>query len=264
MPPPPIVENVLGDQQRFLRVVQESLQVKRHFQLFMWLQGELQHFIPHEILIAAWGDFSLGLIHYDIVSALPGVRTSDLSGDDISPFLRRLFVRWLEQGMVPFSLVSETDLAVEELSRNGRLAPTMIGMRSALVHGIRDERGRHDCLYIALHSDHIPFECGKMLEMFLPYIDTALRQVSHLPTQCPAEEIEQPEEIFDSSLSTRELEIMEWVSRGKTNHEIGIILDISTFTVKNHLQRVFRKLDVTNRAQAVSAFKKMNNKLRRA
>ena len=48
------------------------------------------------------------------------------------------------------------------------------------------------------------------------------------------------------------MEIMEWVRMGKTNHEIGMILDISAFTVKNHMQRIFKKLDVMNRAQAVS------------
>ena len=53
-------------------------------------------------------------------------------------------------------------------------------------------------------------------------------------------------------LSTRELEIMEWVRQGKTNAEIGIILDISAFTVKNHMQRILKKLDVLNRAQAVA------------
>jgi DNA-binding CsgD family transcriptional regulator len=50
----------------------------------------------------------------------------------------------------------------------------------------------------------------------------------------------------------RELEIMDWVRKGKTNQEIGMILNISVFTVKNHLQRVFKKLDVLNRAQAVA------------
>ena len=39
---------------------------------------------------------------------------------------------------------------------------------------------------------------------------------------------------------------------GKTNDEIGSILDISTFTVKNHLQRIFKKIDVVNRSQAVA------------
>jgi DNA-binding CsgD family transcriptional regulator len=47
------------------------------------------------------------------------------------------------------------------------------------------------------------------------------------------------------------------VRNGKTNFEIGMILDISAFTVKNHLQRIFRKLDVVNRAQAVAKLSKM-------
>jgi len=44
------------------------------------------------------------------------------------------------------------------------------------------------------------------------------------------------------------------VRKGKTNQEIALILQISLFTVKNHLQRIFRKLDVLNRAQAVGKF----------
>lgn len=53
-------------------------------------------------------------------------------------------------------------------------------------------------------------------------------------------------------MSHRELEVMDWVRKGKTNQEIGMILDISAFTVKNHLQRIFRKANVLNRAQAVA------------
>ena len=56
-------------------------------------------------------------------------------------------------------------------------------------------------------------------------------------------------------MSERELEIMHWVALGKTNPEIGSILDISAFTVKNHMQRMFKKLNVTNRAQAVAKYK---------
>lgn len=248
------VDNLFEDQQRFLRVAQESLAVKRHFQLLLWLQGDLQHFVPHEVLVAAWGDFSLGLIHYDIMSALPGVRTGDLTGCDVSPLIRRLFDRWVAQGAAPFA-VNCNDGFVSEIQRGeGSLYPMLRDMRSALVHGIRDERGRHDCLYVALHSAEIPSGSGKMLEMFLPYIDTALRQVTHLPTQRQLEQATHTDDIQDKGLTTRELEIMNWVRKGKTNHEIGMILDISEFTVKNHLQRIFRKLDVINRAQAVSAF----------
>lgn len=46
--------------------------------------------------------------------------------------------------------------------------------------------------------------------------------------------------------------MLDWVREGKTNQEIGQILDISPLTVKNHIQKILRKLDVTNRAQAVA------------
>ena len=59
------------------------------------------------------------------------------------------------------------------------------------------------------------------------------------------------------TLSEREREIMVWVAMGKTNPEIGCILNISEFTVKNHMKSIFSKLDVTNRAQAVAKMTRM-------
>ncbi len=56
---------------------------------------------------------------------------------------------------------------------------------------------------------------------------------------------------MSSELSAREAEILRWIALGKTNPEIGSILNISAFTVKNHVQRILKKLDVTNRTQAV-------------
>ena len=52
-------------------------------------------------------------------------------------------------------------------------------------------------------------------------------------------------------LSKREIQVLHWVKNGKTNQEIGQILGISPPTVKNHLQKIMRKLNVNNRAQAV-------------
>jgi DNA-binding CsgD family transcriptional regulator len=60
-------------------------------------------------------------------------------------------------------------------------------------------------------------------------------------------------------LSEREVEILDWIAMGKTNPEIGLILDISAFTVKNHVQRVFKKLNVSNRAQAVGKLNSLTN-----
>lgn len=49
-------------------------------------------------------------------------------------------------------------------------------------------------------------------------------------------------------LSARESQIARLVGSGKQNKEIAYIAGISEFTVENHLRRIYRKLDVRNRA----------------
>ena len=54
------------------------------------------------------------------------------------------------------------------------------------------------------------------------------------------------------TLSTREVEVLGQVAKGKTNAEIGHLLHISEATVKTHLLRAFNKLGVSDRTAAVT------------
>ena len=56
------------------------------------------------------------------------------------------------------------------------------------------------------------------------------------------------------SLSGREREILELLTHGLSNKEIGGKLDLSPFTVKNHLARIFPKLRVRSRTAAATAY----------
>jgi len=53
-------------------------------------------------------------------------------------------------------------------------------------------------------------------------------------------------------LTAREAEVLLWISRGKSNRDIGEILDISPRTVNKHLEQIFVKLGVENRAAAAA------------
>lgn len=53
-------------------------------------------------------------------------------------------------------------------------------------------------------------------------------------------------------LTSREAEVLLWLSRGKSNRDIGQILGISPRTVNKHLEQVFVKLGVENRASAAA------------
>lgn len=51
-------------------------------------------------------------------------------------------------------------------------------------------------------------------------------------------------------LSAREVQILELLSKGLTNKDIGRALDISKFTVRNHVNRILEKLEVCDRTEA--------------
>lgn len=55
-----------------------------------------------------------------------------------------------------------------------------------------------------------------------------------------------------STLSPRELDVLELLAEGKSNKAIGQLLAISEETVKTHLKRLYEKLGAADRAQAVA------------
>ena len=59
-------------------------------------------------------------------------------------------------------------------------------------------------------------------------------------------------------LSERELEVLELVTEGLSNKEIAGKLFVSINTVKTHLQKVYEKLEVNRRTQAVEKAKSLN------
>ena len=248
---------------RFFETIKEVFEIRRCVDLMLWLQGDVQCFLPHDILVAAWGDFNLGLVHYDVISAMTDVRSENGAVDTITPLLSGLFHRWISQDKKPFAMhFGETGFNWEGSPNEDQIELAMKTMRSSLVHGISDERGRHDCLYVLFSTRTQSHRNERSsLRFLLPYIDTALRQVELLPNRYVSakgqvrEILTEVAETPDGAvLSNRETEIMKWVAMGKTNAEIGGILNVSPFTIKNHMQRIFKRLDVFNRAQAVSAF----------
>lgn len=60
-----------------------------------------------------------------------------------------------------------------------------------------------------------------------------------------------PEKGMQMGLSDRELEVLKGMAEGLSNAEIGEKLFLSTHTVKSHASRLFEKLDVKRRTQAI-------------
>lgn len=100
--------------------------------------------------------------------------------------------------------------------------------------------------YLIKHVEH---------ESWIPYLKAVINDDSQidewLATQLLQEFTDQTTmtKVDDSDLSDREYEILTWVAKGLTNKEISLQLEISEYTVKNHLKNLFQKLHLNNRVQ---------------
>lgn len=115
-------------------------------------------------------------------------------------------------------------------------------MRSFKLYGVLSTEANFDQLKKALHVVHE----GQI------WIDNAkLKTVLHGMSSTPSGEI------FER-FSEKEARIIELVAEGHKNKEIASMLFLSEQTIKSHLGRIFRKMQVTNRSQLVSLIIKNN------
>ncbi len=63
--------------------------------------------------------------------------------------------------------------------------------------------------------------------------------------------------LTEIGMSKRELEVLQLMSQGHSNQEIAKQLFVSLNTIKTHASRVFEKMDVQRRTQAVEKAKRL-------
>ena len=231
--------------EHYLFVVESSLQVRKSHQFFLWAQGQLQSLLPHEILFCVHGDLQR--------------RDYTVARYTSAPFPDEQFaeIRHPEHGLVA-KVIQAWKKNWEEpclFHQNGQLGlyPQVellmaeYGLRNLACHGTRSVNGgANSCFIFArLPQSPGPRQCY-LLELLLPHLHAAFVRTMIDERR----ELRTP--LAPHALTTREIEILRWVSEGKSNHQIGDTLSISPLTVKNHIQNILKKLEVQNRAQAVS------------
>ncbi len=243
------------DAARYLQIAGQGATLRTHADLWRWLQGDVQQWLPHDVLLVGWGDFRGGDVQFDVVSSIPGLRTHQCSQQRIAPLVAYFRDCWIAAQQQPCELdIGGVGQLLGEAGQGWAPAPGVPGMHSALVHGIGDSRFGGERIFAALSGRRAQPGGAGALKLLVPFVDSALRRMPPAPVRQPGAERSQVEQMVVrlAQLSERERQIMVWVAMGKTNPEIGCILHISEFTVKNHMKSIFSKLDVSNRAQAVA------------
>lgn len=147
----------------------------------------------------------------------------------------------------------ELDLAVAYLDRAAELSPTSerVARSRALAYERRDGRA------IARRSlrEFLATQPLEASELAAETRNLAARLGVGVPSDSCAADPHRPGD--KPALSDREREVLCFVEAGLSNAEIARRLCISLSTVKSHLQKIFDKLDVRRRAQAVTLARTM-------
>lgn len=234
-----------------LLAIQHSYAINRHLEFFNWLKNDIHPLMRHDALLAAWGDFSNGELRFDVSSQLPELSTQRLLEDSaiVNYLMCNLYKRWVDNGDKWF-VIDRFDASGMHAQSPNPFTRQLMKMHTLLVYGVRDTRGKSDCIYVFFDRSREFSVPDQLMGMIMPHLDAAMRRIAYL--EAPVKDEDLLDSMTQGSLSGREHEILHWVRSGKTNLEIGLILNISANTVKNHLKRIFQKLDVSCRAQAAA------------
>jgi transcriptional regulator EpsA len=232
------------DLEHFVVTVETSLKIAKRSQFYLWSQGALQGFIPHETLVCAYGDIDRMKCTFETFSGVVlGEKFEQAVGDPVNGLLPRILEDWRRGGAVPWLQAEDGE---GQVGRRQLLADLKrSGFGHVAAHGISQGECGSFMAFVQLKTAP-DARCAYLIELLLPYIHTALHRV-----MCTERGSKTDDSSVITLLSKREIQVLYWVKNGKTNAEIGQILHINLPTVKNHVQNIMRKLKVTNRAQAV-------------
>lgn len=218
----------------------------RH-QFFSWTQGMLQSLVEHQLLICALRDGGPALSHVDSFSTVPvePAHFNELFRQDLS-LVPHLTKSWEDNHcQVVMCEAGDANLfAGSALARE----LTRLGAGQIIAHGTHDAAGQLASFFtFACPPGGAGPRQAYYIELLVPFLHSAWIR-TRVNWQARGADVKPA---AGGLLTTREREILEWIYRGKSNIEIGMILTISPLTVKNHVQKILRKLDVLNRTQAV-------------
>lgn len=230
-------------------VLEHSLKVHTAHHFYSWTQGVVQNLIQHDLLICALRKGESSSFHVDTFSTTANEPSliSHLFGQD-NALVPDLIKQWEENNFRPIL----SDIGPGTPNGHNSLSKELhhLGISRLLVHGTYDTAGRPVSLFIfAGPADAMSNRQAHLVELLVPTLHATWVHTQF--TRPVVTEKTHSRSNGRDLLTSREHEVLGWICRGKSNIEIAMILGLSPLTIKNHVQKILRRLNVLNRAQAV-------------
>jgi transcriptional regulator EpsA len=251
-----------------MRVIEPAREVLRRHQFFIWAQSYLQMLLPHDVSVCAAYQRRSKSLAFDTFHNVPlATDVLHLLGNARSALLEQVQGLWIERSGGALRI----DLADLQARVPGPEVEALqrAGFHELLVHGVaRPQRPRElESFFMLMAAGRrwTPEQCSDF-DLLLPHLHTTYVRTQVNETELGLSPVTPPAPVPQGAVprqraaqvTERERQILRRVREGETNAEIGLALKISPLTVKNHVQKILRKLDAANRAQAVALAMQQN------
>jgi pimeloyl-ACP methyl ester carboxylesterase/DNA-binding CsgD family transcriptional regulator len=223
--------------------------------------GRLSHLVLHAAYLRGWLKREVGAGERDAVDAL--VRQVETGWDMADPIVRRA----ITSSFIPDSTPAQQAWFDEAQRASAFGSDAARRLRTRLNSDVRELARAISCPTIVLNSEgdtNPPFSEGRLAASLIPgahFVALASRNhvlLAHEPAwRRWLEELDaflKAPALLGSpfaKLSARELDLARLIAQGLDNAQIAARLGISEKTVRNHITRIFAKLHVETRAQAI-------------
>jgi general secretion pathway protein G len=235
-----------------LEALSDADGLDRRLELFVWMHRLASGMLTHQLMVYGSARASGPRLGFEVYYEQPlEPRAVARLIDARDGVVLRLLERWLEAGCRPLHLAPDAQGGAAERELHA------LGFGHTVVHGVprAPEAGGAYGLFVFVSLAAPPGAREmRFVRLVVPQLFAAYSRTLALERH-PAPGASADAGEADESqprVTEREAEVLRWVRDGKSNHEIGLILSISPLTVKNHVQKILRKLGANNRAQAVS------------
>lgn len=232
-----------GERDALLQAIESALEVHARPQFHAWVRGPFRALVPHGAMVGIELDDGGDVLRIECLrhaadAASPNLHDDDdgadsSAGDNLAVRMAAAF-----HGRPELPPTIAADLLDEVFGE--------VAAADALIHRTRFVSGA--AFYFVLFA--VPVDAGLRCRNHLRLLSSHLKMAWSRVIEMPVK----PAAVGEAAncLTTREREILEWMARGLDNQAISAGLSISPLTLRAHIRKIYRKLDVDNRQAAIA------------
>ena len=208
------------------------------------IHSEVSSIIPHGFMLAVIGQlvFDHLTVHHHIAVNYPDWALAQVT-QPINIRERPLLQRWLHTRL---PVIACTTRDRHLMSEREIFESTLIGMGRLALHGLPDLTSRMGSYFsfanVATELDDELLE--HRLRIMAPLLHVALFQATRGDARLSHHKT--------PNLTPIEKELLRWLAAGRTNEEVADLRQRSPATIRNQLAKLYAKLGVATRAEAVA------------